>query len=556
MNLIERFMKKIRFTKKAKLYTSVTSMALIIVGIITPFIYFATMPSSEWKNDGTINIWLKDDPMGVFYTQFEELFVEPFNEEIEDTGYEVVMTSVTPENSLGDDIGLKMSAGAEVPNIFYGDPSDTLDLLQYEGDVYVYDMTELIPETISSDVLKVYSEEQGKYITPYAPFSNSSNVLFVDGVLMNEIINEVNSSNVGFTFSADFVEYFDREEFSTENEIIYTSNGDKPVSDLEVTNTNVDTSKLEEINNGSTVIDMKIFESYEGVIVLADLLNQTFNKNKEQIEYMFAFDHHEESAFYLTYNLVGNDYDNWIISEENEANLIESVAAQEAVMKYYDLMKYMNDEDFLWVRENGTTNPTTPFVNHSLLMFDGKNYNAKYIDMPEEGYLQYEEVAYVPAPTKVESESTKEFSYLVTKSLNVIQFSDDGTSGEDIVTAEFIKYVYENINYEMFVQIGYLPPITSNTTMIDFKIYLDQWLIDNEELDGTKEYSVAESLSASLVNLIRTEEEDFDLLYMPITNTYNIYKDSFFTLTQKYIEGEVDDPVQEMINDLNTNGYY
>lgn len=549
-------MKKIRFTKRGKLYASIASIALITAGIVTPFVYFAAMPKDEWKNDGVINIWLREDPTGSFYTEFSKWFVEPFNEEIADTGYEVVMTPVTSESSLGSDIGLKMQAGAEVPNMFYGTPQDTLDLLQYEGNVYVYDMTELLPEEVSKDIIKVYSEAQDKYIIPYAPFANSSNLLFVDGVLMNELITEVNSSNVGFTFDTDFVNYFDKESYSPEGENIYTVGESKPVSSLKVTNTNVDTSKLEEINNGSTVISMDIFNTYEGVIVLADLINQAFNNDEEQLGYLFAFDHDEESAFYITYNLVNNNFEDWIINEEDEANFLHSQEAQDAVMHYYDSMKWMYDEDFLWLRENSNTNPTGELVNHNILMFDGRNYNAKYIDMPEEGYLQYEEVAYIPAPTKVNSDIEKEFGYLSPKSWNAIQFSEDGTSEEDLITAEFIKYIYENISFEMFIEIGYLPPITSETTMEEFQAYLEDWIIDNEDQDGTKKYSVTESLLASLENLTRSYEENFDILYMPTTETFNIYEDSFFTITRKYLKGEIDDPIAEMVNDLNTNGYY
>lgn len=516
-------------TNKNKKAIFATVISIIAIAVIVPSIFFGISGNEQkWKNDGVIEIWTTNDDNDLLFKKIKENFVDTFNEENTDT--EVVLKTISVTDTLGSDIKLRMEAGAEVPNVFIGVPGDSIELVGFGKDTYVFDSADLLSKEMLQGIIPIYDKTQGRDIRPYAPFLDAGESLFINKELMHKAINSMESVK----FSKEFIDEFKITKNDTDYSVISQPN-------------TMTINMLNSYDEGQG-ISLNIFESYEGLEILTNAINQMYG---DQF-FTFGFDKDVRAAYYTTFNIVENNYDNWLMNSKNKFNFIDSKKSQDSFQEFINFMK--RNKDKMWLRETLGTNPTGPFLNHELLMFTGANFNAKYMNSEIDQGLQYRDYSALPAPKKWKKDQEKEFSFMYTKSLNPIKFSEYGDNKEDQTVIKFFDHVYSSLEFEMFLDLAYIPVKTSVDTYQDYYNYISQQFSEELWIENPKKASVTQSLMKTLETIVSGEGNDnHDLLLEPATRSSTIFNNAMFQAVRRSINDPGFDPIGFMINQLETN---
>ena len=513
------------------------SIGAILVTVITVILVsFFTNGKNKYKDDNVIELWTTNQPRDIFYNDFQSEFIDEFNSTYgEENDITVKMISVSPETSMGQDIGIKMMANDKVPNLFIGIPEDSISLLDSEKSTYIYDLNDITDSDVMDSVSKVYDDQQDKYIKPYFPMMQSGEVLYINNEHMWQIISFLEENNI-LNFSKEFKDQFFEEEIEF---------------NLDMSTDNINNESLTFIKDNflsGGEVEMSIFDSYDGIFALESLMNSIITNDDIDT---FAFDYDLNSTYYLTFNEVKNNYDDWMFNSTNDRNFITCKKVQNAYQLFLDTtLKY---KDTMWFRKSITAFP--PFSNSLLSMFVGKDFNSKYMNssIPEE--IQFDEVSILRPPTKIRKNQRKNFSYLSTKTLVPIKFTMDERSKEDIATKAFINFVNNKLfsNYDFFIKEGYLPPKTNEESFTKFNDYIQNIDLDKEE---PKQKSLDKALQGTSEIAEETFINDsFDSFFIPQVKTTKLFDTIIQEANHSYWESDGEfDAIGYVINQLKILG--
>ncbi len=518
------------------IFITILSLFTSILCIVL-FSFFSN-GKNKYKDDGIIEIWTTSNPQDLFYIDFNKYFIDDFNETYgKENNIKVKMTTITPEVSIGSDIAIKMISNDKVPNLFIGKPEDSVSLIGSEKSSYLYDLNDINTSEVMDDVSPVFDEKQGKYIKPYFPLMQSGEDLYINNEHMCQVISFLESNNI-LHFSDEFKNQFFEEKI--ESKLNMSLN--------DIDNNSLNFIKETFLKEGKVSLD--IFDSYDGVFAFASLMDSIIVNEDVNT---FAFDQDLSSTYYLTFNAVKNNYDDWLFNSDDDMNFVKNKNAQNAYQFFLDeVLKY---KDSMWFRKTLNTNPTTPFDNCKLSMFVGANFNSKYINSSKLEQIQYNEVSILAPPTSIFNNQNNKFVFANPKTLIPIKFSIDETLKEDIATKEFLNFVGKKLfsNYDFFVNEGYLPPKTNEQEFNDFNDYIQNIDLDKET---DKQKSLDKALqSTSKVIDESFKEDNFDYFTIPQVRTTKIFNTIITEANKSYWDSDGDfDAVGYVIKQLNTLG--
>jgi len=140
---------------------------LIIIGlaIALPLIL---IDKDKFTDDGDIEIWTTWSEKDKSYHDFNETFIEPFNDKYDAN---VRMVTVAPGNnsSIGFTVKQKLDSGSKIPNILMGKPSDGSLYLNNNSNHSIYSLDEILSDSEYSELfnslIKVNDLNSKKNIT-------------------------------------------------------------------------------------------------------------------------------------------------------------------------------------------------------------------------------------------------------------------------------------------------------------------------------------------------------------------------------------------------------
>lgn len=513
--------------KKIIIISSIAALALITTSAIALPLIFNN--KNDFKDDGHIEIWTTSSEKDQFFNSFKTNFVDEFNKNSE---YKVELVTITPQESLASDIAIKMEAKSEVPNLFIGKGQDSIYLSKFENDfVQLSNMDDYTDSVVLDNYSYYFDDYQEKNIKPYAPLMINGEVLYINELQMQSFISFVLDNSL-LEVDNEFQNLFDYSESETYNNYF----------DIELISSNatLDNFKLKYSNT----LSVDLFESWEGVIDLSMLIKSLFSDDSI---YSFGIDRDVSAAMYLTFNAVGNSYDDWMFNNENDLNFIESTISQNAYSNFVDSYQYLIDEGVMWVRENDNTNPTGPFVNDELTMFVGANFNSKYLNSEDENKIQYDESVITMAPNRLMNDSDDKFVYTKPKTINGLKF---GTN-EDEVTGNFIDFTLSKLNsdYDFFINEGYLPPISTKENFLEFANFIN----DDSNFVGSNEKTISliKSLRMTTASIIESFDDPNMVIFdVPQLETTTLFEELLFE-SNRMNNGE--EAVEYLINQLEVN---
>lgn len=498
--------------------------AVVIVGIAVPL---ALNNKNDFKNDKKIEIWTTNSEKDQFFNSFKSQFVDEYNKT---SDYKVELVTVTPQESLSSDLAIKMDAKAKLPNIYIGKGSEAIFLAQHENDfIKLMNLEDYFPEDSLQTVSYYNDKYQGKEIKPYMPLMVKGESLFLNKNQMNEFISKLPEAGVNIG-----------------DDLIKATGFDKTIDYGDV----YFNSTLELSSDFYKEINLETLSSYEGIIKLSNEIDNNFKDDEDTSEdYAFALDYDEQSAEYITYNYLNNNFDDWFFNSENPTNFLDNKNIQNAYGLYVDALQKYTDAGMMWLRTDSDTNPTVPYLQDDLTMFVGSNSNAKYIESDGDSsyVLKYDDSIILPPPTKVMADSEKEFVYSTPKTLNAFEFGSD----EDEETGKFLNYVMTNINsdYSFYLNEGYLPQFNSIEDFNNFESYINDE--SNFEDYSAKQWKLLEALrSNSSVFKESLNNENFDQFSIPYLDTTELFEELIFEANRK---DTGDEAVQHLITQLNVN---
>lgn len=501
-------------------------LAAVIIGITVSLVL---NNKNNFKDDKKIEIWTTNSEKDQFFNSFKTQFVDEYNKT---SDYEVELITITPQESLASDLAIKMDAKAKVPNIFIGKGSEAIFLANHEND-FIKLMN--VQDYLSEDSLKTVSyyqdKFQGKEIKPYTPLMVNGEALFINKNQMNEFLYLLSKNDI--IISEELKKATDYSSYSYVSKYFNET----------ITLTTEFKTKYPEIN-------LETFSSFEGIIDLALTIDNNFKDDGDTSEdYSFALDNDVSASEYITYNFLGNNLDDWFFNTDNETNFLVNTKIQNAYSNYVDLLhKYTND-GVMWLRTDGNTNPTVPYLQDDLTMFVGANSNAKYIESDGDAsyVLKYDDSLILPPPTKVMADSEKKFVFLKPKTLNALEFGTD----EDAETGKFLNYVMTNINsdYSFYLNEGYLPQFNSKSDFDSFESYIND---DSNFTDySEKQTKLLESLKSTSTILGKSfDDENIDQFAIPYLDTTQLIEDLLFEANRK---DSGDEAVAYLISQINVN---
>ncbi|NQX83993.1 MAG: hypothetical protein HRS57_02240 [Mycoplasmataceae bacterium] len=488
--------KVINFIKYHWLIISVSFVSCLSVAIAVP-LALNSNKSPSYAEDGVIEIWTNWSPIDGSYNMFKETFVDEFNKEYQSENIRVELVTVSSEDeTLAQTVSKKLSAGAKSPNIVLGNPSDSIMFIDKSNDASIYSLEEILVSSeydyIKDSIQKIYSSNQDEYIIPYAPFLNSGEVLYINSQIMYEFLSDVINKKSTYHIEPGFMDSL----LKSNGVAINIDNYDfKAVTNIDGNLQNID------LDGNNEITKEEMFGSYKNIFELGKIFLESYNgpngkKDTSSIEIndqssnlsFFDIDNPTNTTMYSIFSLVDDSWNDWLSSETNELNMLTDEKTKNAINEFY--LNISNNADLLIA--DPVNPPTVPFVNNDLLMFVGANFNSKYLSDNTKENVQYDEFIMIPAPTKFGNTNGK-YTFTYSKSLVPFKFNYDNASKENEYTAKFIKYVFDNIDYEYYSNTGYLPNLNSEIS--------DEYIkyLENISSDSSIQTSKAESLANSLL---------------------------------------------------------